>query len=52
MDQGDPRNSAAEELPISDMRADAYTRTSGTRLEDPCDRVRKIIHQAYKKQRL
>lgn len=32
MDEDDPRNSAAEELPISDMRADAYTRTSGTRL--------------------
>lgn len=32
MDEGDPRNSAAEELPISDTRADAYTRTSGTRL--------------------
>lgn len=36
MDEGDPRNSVAEELPISDMRADAYMRTSGTRLGIYC----------------
>jgi len=33
MNEGDPRNSAAKELPISDMRANAYTRTSEMRLE-------------------
>lgn len=32
MDPRDLRNSVVEELPISDMRASAYTLASGTRL--------------------
>lgn len=55
MDEGDPRNSAAEELPISDTRADAYTQTSGTRLGiypvgDLRIRAREIIRWWYKNQ--
>lgn len=54
MDEGDPRNSAAEELPIPDMRADAYTRTSperasGSIVGDLRVRAREIIQRWCKK---